>query len=162
MLWLQPRVFASWKIKPFPMRNTVTYLCAWGVLRALKKCWNCTSCKGLLGETLIVSQPYYDVSPFYAKPRNPLGILTPVERNQTMGHLGSIYKKYYIPTHIARDFQSIYFGSPSQDLLIESVTRMGLSRDWCAPVELNNDQLDEVQNDPKLIALRKEREEYKN
>ncbi|OCK98708.1 uncharacterized protein K441DRAFT_542205, partial [Cenococcum geophilum 1.58] len=38
--------------------------------------------------------------------------ITPEERNQTMGHLSSIYKRYYIPTHIARDYQSIYFGSP--------------------------------------------------
>jgi hypothetical protein len=33
-----------------------------------------------------------------------LGALDPVERNQTMGHLGSTYEKYYTPTHIARDF----------------------------------------------------------
>jgi hypothetical protein len=46
-----------------------------------------------------------------------------------MGYLGSIYEKYYTLTHIVHDFQSIYFRSPLEDLLIESVARMGLSRD---------------------------------
>jgi hypothetical protein len=46
-----------------------------------------------------------------------------------MGYLGSTYEKYYTPTYIARDFQSIYFGSPLEDLLIESVARIGLTRD---------------------------------
>lgn len=79
-----------------------------------------------------------------------------------MGHLGSTYEKYYTPTHIARDFQSIYFGSPSEDLLIESVARMGLSRDQHAPTELNDDQLEEIRNNLALVALRKKRVEYKN
>ena len=93
---------------------------------------------------------------------NPLGVLTSAERNQTMGHLGSTYEKYYTPTHIARDFQSIYFGSPSEDLLIASVARMGLSRDRRAPTELNCNQLNEVRNEPTLVALRNERTGYKN
>tara|TARA_R110002003_G_scaffold54_2_gene4683 strand:- start:271 stop:1296 length:1026 start_codon:yes stop_codon:yes gene_type:complete len=78
-----------------------------------------------------------------------------------MGHLGSTYEKYYTPTHIARDFQSIYFGSPSEDLLIESVARMGLSRDRRAPTELDDAQQEELRNDPALAVLRKERETYK-
>tara|TARA_R110002003_G_scaffold2468_2_gene24368 strand:+ start:676 stop:1506 length:831 start_codon:yes stop_codon:yes gene_type:complete len=78
-----------------------------------------------------------------------------------MGHLGSTYEKYYTPTHIARDFQSIYFGSPSEDLLIESVARMGLSRDRRAPTELDDAQQDALRNDPALAVLRKERETYK-
>ncbi|CAN9211393.1 unnamed protein product [Alternaria alternata] len=89
------------------------------------------------------------------------GALDPVERNQTMGHLGSTYEKYYTPTHIARDFQSIYFGSPSEDLLIQSVARMGLSRDRRAPTELNEEQQEILRNDPALATLRKEREAYK-
>lgn len=84
-----------------------------------------------------------------------------VERNQVMGHLGDVYEKYYTPTHIARDFQSIYFGTPSQDELILSVARMGLSRDQRAPTELNEAQLDEVWNDPELVRLREERELYR-
>ena len=79
-----------------------------------------------------------------------------------MGHRGSTYEKYYIPTHITRDFQAIYFGCPSEDLLIESVARMGLSRDRHAPTELNDDQLEEVQNNPELVVLRKDREKCKN
>ncbi|KAF2844130.1 hypothetical protein T440DRAFT_436829, partial [Plenodomus tracheiphilus IPT5] len=75
-----------------------------------------------------------------ASGRNINSALDAVERNQTMGHLGSTYEKYYTPTHIARDFQSIYFGSPSEALLIESVARMGLSRDRRAPTELDNEQ----------------------
>jgi hypothetical protein len=78
-----------------------------------------------------------------------------------MGHLGSTYEKYYTPTHIARDFQSIYFGSPSEDLLIQSVARMGLSRDRRAPTELNEEQQEILRNDPALATLRKEREAYK-
>ncbi|KAH8702673.1 hypothetical protein GQ44DRAFT_631526 [Phaeosphaeriaceae sp. PMI808] len=77
-----------------------------------------------------------------------------------MGHLGSTYEKYYTPTHIARDFQSIYFGSPSEDLLIQSVARMGLSLDRRAPTELDDRQLDEVRNDTALVTLRKRRERY--
>lgn len=84
-----------------------------------------------------------------------------VERNQVMGHLGDVYERYYTPTHIARDFQSIYFGTPSQDELILSVARMGLSRDQRAPTELNKAQLDEVWNDPELVRLREERELYR-
>jgi hypothetical protein len=78
-----------------------------------------------------------------------------------MGHLGSTYEKYYTPTHIARDFQSIYFGSPSEDLLIESVARMGLSRDRRAPTELDNEQQKKLRNDPTLEILRDKREVYK-
>lgn len=79
-----------------------------------------------------------------------------------MGHSGDVFEKYYTPTHIARDFQSIYFGSPSEDLLIQSVARMGLSRDRRAPTELNDVQLEEVRNDLLLRDLRMERELYKN
>jgi len=64
--------------------------------------------------------------------------VTPEERNQTIGHHGGTYEKYYIPTHIARDYQSIYFGTPSQDLLIQSVARIGLLRDQRASTELND------------------------
>jgi hypothetical protein len=78
-----------------------------------------------------------------------------------MGHLGSTYEKSYTPTHIARDFQSIYFGSPSEDLLIECVARMGLSRDRRAPTELDDAQQEALRNDPALAVLRKEREMYK-
>jgi hypothetical protein len=78
-----------------------------------------------------------------------------------MGHLGSTYEKYYTPTHIARDFQSIYFGSPSENLLIESVARMGLSRDRRAPTELHDAQQETLRKDPALATLRKERNLYK-
>ncbi|KAF2194702.1 hypothetical protein K469DRAFT_547808 [Zopfia rhizophila CBS 207.26] len=97
-----------------------------------------------------------------ASGRNINSVLTPAERNRTMGHRGNTYEQYYIPTHITRDFQAIYFGSPSEDVLIESVARMGLSRDRRAPTDLNDDQLEEVRNNPKLVALRNEREECKN
>ena len=39
---------------------------------------------------------------------------------------------------------------------------MGLLRDRRAPIELNNDQLEEVRNNPKLRALYNKQEEYKN
>ncbi|KAI1510323.1 DUF3435 domain containing protein [Pyrenophora tritici-repentis] len=97
----------------------------------------------------------------WASRRNINSALDPVERNQTMGHLGSTYEKYYTPTHIARDFQSIYFGSPSEDLLIQSVARIGLSRDRRAPTELDDAQQEALRNDPALAVLREERETYK-
>jgi hypothetical protein len=78
-----------------------------------------------------------------------------------MGHTGDTYEKYYTPTHIARDFQAIYFGTPSEEELIRSVASMGLSRDRRAPTELNDDQQQEVRNDPMLVALRQVREKYK-
>jgi hypothetical protein len=78
-----------------------------------------------------------------------------------MGHLGSTFEKYYTPTHIARDFQSIYFGSPSEDMLIESVARMGLSQDRRAPTELDEEQQEKLRNDPALAILREQRELYK-
>ncbi|KAH7111146.1 hypothetical protein B0J11DRAFT_543970 [Dendryphion nanum] len=93
--------------------------------------------------------------------RNISSALTSTERNQTMGHAGATYEKYYTPTHIARDFQAIYFGTPSEEELIRSVASMGLSRDRRAPTELSEDQQREVRDDPMLEALREERQTYK-
>jgi hypothetical protein len=98
----------------------------------------------------------------YPSSQDHPGALDPVERNQAMGHLGSTYEKYYTPTHIARDFQSIYFGSPPEDLLIESVARMGLSRDRRAPTELDHEQREKLRNDSALTILREQRDSYKN
>jgi hypothetical protein len=92
---------------------------------------------------------------------NSLGALDSVDRNQAMGHLGSTYENYYTPTHIARDFQAIYFGTPSEEELIRSVASMGLSRDRRAPTELNDDQQKQVRNDSVLVALCEKRERYK-
>ncbi|KAL5405073.1 hypothetical protein PMIN06_010286 [Paraphaeosphaeria minitans] len=88
--------------------------------------------------------------------------LPSTSRNQTMGHSSETYERYYTPTHIERDFQSIYFGTPSQEDLIRSVARMGLSRDRRAPVELDDKQQEEVRNHPLLVELRKERDVYKH
>jgi hypothetical protein len=79
-----------------------------------------------------------------------------------MGHSSETYERYYTPTHIARDFQTIYFGTPSQEDLIQSVAKMGLSRDRRAPVELDDGQEEEVRNHPLLVELRKERDTYKH
>ncbi|KAF9730232.1 hypothetical protein PMIN01_12165 [Paraphaeosphaeria minitans] len=65
-----------------------------------------------------------------------------------MGHSGDVFEKYYRPTHIARDFQAILFRSPSEDLLIQSITRIGLSRDQRTPTDLDNAHREEVWNDP--------------
>ncbi|KAJ9644084.1 hypothetical protein H2199_003952 [Coniosporium tulheliwenetii] len=96
-----------------------------------------------------------------ASGRNINSVLTPEERNQTMGHHGSTYERFYMPDLIERDFQSIYFGTPSQDALIRSVARMRLSRDKRAPRELTDEQKLEVHNDPELVRLRKKRERCK-
>jgi predicted double-glycine peptidase len=78
-----------------------------------------------------------------------------------MGDLGSTYGKHYTPTHIARDFQAICFGTPSKEELIRSVPSMGLSRDRRALTELDDDQQKQVRNDPVLVAFREKREKYK-
>lgn len=91
-----------------------------------------------------------------------LAALTSEERNQTMGHHGSTYEEFYMPDLIERDFQAIYFGTPSQDDLIRSVARMGLSRDMRAPHSLTSEQKQEVYNHPELEILREKREKYKN
>jgi hypothetical protein len=79
-----------------------------------------------------------------------------------MGHRGGTYQKFYMPDLIKRNFQVIYFGTPLQDDLIRSVTRMGLSRDRRAPHTLTNEQKDEVYNHPTLEKLQEKREKYKN
>ena len=79
-----------------------------------------------------------------------------------MGHSSETYERYYTPTHIARDFQTIYFGTPSQEDLIQSVAKMGLSRDRRAPVELDDGQEEEVRNHSLLVELREERDTYKH
>ena len=67
-----------------------------------------------------------------------------------------------MPDLIECDFQSIYFGTPSQDLLIQLVARMGISRDRQAPTELTKDQKLEIWNNLELIQLCKDRKQYKN
>lgn len=88
-------------------------------------------------------------------------MLRPEERNQTMGHLGSTYEQFYLPDLIERDFQSIYFGTPAQDELIQQVARMGLSRDEHAPIKLTNEQKAEVLDDTELAELQKKRDAYR-
>ncbi|KAF2739599.1 hypothetical protein EJ04DRAFT_606100 [Polyplosphaeria fusca] len=96
-----------------------------------------------------------------ASGRNLNNALNAAERNQTMDHSSVVCEKYYTPTHIARDFQSIYFGTPKQEELIRSVASMSILRDRRVPTELNDKQLDEIRNHPDLVALRVERKRYK-
>ena len=66
--------------------------------------------------------------------------LTTAEHNQAMGHRpgAHTYEQYYLPNLIERDFQSIYFGTTSQDELVQHVARMGISRDERAPIGLSD------------------------
>jgi len=86
--------------------------------------------------------------------------LTPEERNQAMGHTqgGSTFQRYYMPDLIERDFQSIYFGTPAHDDLIQAIARMGLSRDRRAPTELTDAQKDELRENPELVKFREKRD----
>ncbi|KAF2254792.1 hypothetical protein BU26DRAFT_500479 [Trematosphaeria pertusa] len=77
-----------------------------------------------------------------------------------MGHHGDTYEQFYMPNLIKRDFQSIYFGTPSQEDLIWSIARMGLSRDKRAPTTLTDEQKLEVKHHPDLVRLREKRERY--
>ena len=56
-----------------------------------------------------------------------------------MGHHGTTYEEFYMPDLIEHDFQSIYFGSPSQDALIQSVAYIGLTRDKRASYAIDID-----------------------
>ena len=80
----------------------------------------------------LLKRPVYAV---YKAPANMIfSIAAPTleEGNQTMGHYGSMYEEFYILDLIECNFQSIYSGTPSQDDLIRSVARIGLSRDMHA------------------------------
>ncbi|OCK92249.1 uncharacterized protein K441DRAFT_188551 [Cenococcum geophilum 1.58] len=92
-------------------------------------------------------------------------VLPPEERNQTMGHHGDTYQQFYLPDLIERDFQSIYFGTPSQDDLIQHAARMGISRDERAPTGLTDEQKLEFKSElgrhPEILRLRAKRERYK-
>ena len=63
-----------------------------------------------------------------------------------------------MPDLIEKDFQSIYFGTPAHDDLIQAIARMGLSRDRRAPTELTDAQKDELRESPELIKLREKRD----
>jgi hypothetical protein len=82
-----------------------------------------------------------------------------------MGHHGDTYQRFYLPDLIERDFQSIYFGTPSQDDLIQHAARMGISRDERAPTGLTDEQKLEFQLEldqhPDILQLREKRERYK-
>jgi hypothetical protein len=83
-----------------------------------------------------------------------------------MGHHGDTYQQFYLPNLIERDFQSIYFGTPSQDDLIQHAARMGISRDEQAPTGLTNEQKlefkSELDRHPEILRLRAKRERYKH
>ena len=80
-----------------------------------------------------------------------------------MGHRdGSTYDRYYAVDLIAKDFQSIYFGTPSQDSLVEAISRMGLSPDRRAPKDLTDEQELEIKNDSSLVKLRAKRDRCKD
>lgn len=66
-----------------------------------------------------------------------------------------------MPDLIERDFQSIYFGTPSQDELIQHAARMGLSRDERAPTKLTDEQKLEIRDHPRLAELRVQRDRYR-
>lgn len=70
-----------------------------------------------------------------------------------------------MPDLIERDFQSIYFGTPSQDDLIQHAARMGILRDERAPTGLTDEQkLEfkvELDRHPEIVRLRAKRERYK-
>ena len=86
--------------------------------------------------------------------------LTPEERNQTMGHHGDTYQQFYMSDLLERDFQSIYFGTPSHEALIQHAARMGTSRDACAPTDLTNEQKIAFGAElPEVSELRRQREE---
>ena len=74
-----------------------------------------------------------------------------------MGHEGSTYEKFYIPDLLLKDFQSIYFGTPSNQKLIESAGQMGMSRDNRAPVKLTEKEREEIRALPEISTLRKNR-----
>lgn len=79
-----------------------------------------------------------------------------------MGHHGNTYEQFYLPDLIERDFQSIYFGTQSQDKLIESAARMGLSRDLRAPIALSKQQKEEIRCNSSIAKFRRKRDRVKS
>ncbi|KAH8698144.1 hypothetical protein GQ44DRAFT_787304 [Phaeosphaeriaceae sp. PMI808] len=106
------------------MQNTVTYSYAWVELRGLKF------------EALL---ELYSLR--RASGNNFDSALDAVDRNQAVGYFGSTYERYYTPTHIACDFQAIYFGTPSEEKLIRSIASLGLSFE---EVSQNKEELGDI------------------
>lgn len=78
-----------------------------------------------------------------------------------MGHRGGTYEQFYLPDFIGHDFQSIYFGTPAEEELIQRVTQIGISRDEGAPIRLTDVQKLEVKSNPQLVRLMERRDCYR-
>ncbi|KAK3933472.1 hypothetical protein QBC46DRAFT_434648, partial [Diplogelasinospora grovesii] len=82
--------------------------------------------------------------------------LTPEERNHSMGHMlgdSSTYVKFYMTDFIEADFQEIVFGSEPQRDLIQLMGR--LMRRGDAPTSLISEQMVEINNNKKLLKLKR-------
>ncbi|KAH7305347.1 hypothetical protein B0I35DRAFT_362314, partial [Stachybotrys elegans] len=96
---------------------------------------------------------FYDIRRGSGKKLNEA--LTPEERNQTMNHrLGdsSTYVRYYMTDLIGNDTQAIIFGGDPQTDFVNMMGR--LERHGLAPIELTEEQKQEVRDSPELLECR--------
>ena len=75
-----------------------------------------------------------------------------------MGNRGDVYKRYYMPAFIDRDYQAIYLGSTRRDDLIRAVSR--LAHHERAPKHLIDVQKFEISRHPDLLDLIRKRARY--
>ena len=76
-----------------------------------------------------------------------------------MGHAREDVFKHYIHRTVQVDTQAAFLGNPSRRELVTGMSRMGASRDANAPTSLTAEQCAEIDRDPRLIALQRERSE---
>ena len=74
-----------------------------------------------------------------------------------MGHAREDVFKHYIHRTVQVDTQVAFLGNPLRMELVAGMSRMGTSRDANAHTSLTAEQYDEIDRDPRLIALQIER-----
>ena len=85
--------------------------------------------------------------------------VTVAQRMQIMGHAREDVFKHYIHRTVRVATQATFLGNPSRRELVTGMSRMGASRDANAPTSLTAEQCAEIDRDPRLIALQRERSE---
>ena len=79
-----------------------------------------------------------------------------------MGHSGSGIFQAYINELVDTDTQSVFLGTPTKDALIKLSTNSSITRDPSAPRRLTHAQRRSVERDPELMALERDRVEFRD
>jgi Protein of unknown function (DUF3435) len=90
------------------------------------------------------------------------GNFTDQERNRILGYSGTrIFEKHYQDNFIQCDLQSVVLLRPSQEALCRAAAQINKNRDPLAPTGLTEEQLKAIRRRPRIVQLRREREELK-